>query len=386
MKIVYCVDQLYHTGGIEKMVVQKANWLSRRDDFEVFIIASSALQNPFFPLSSKVQFINLDIPYYSDIRLPRFFRLIWAFLLRDRHRKKLRITLNNISPDVVIVTDRASMLFVSIMSLSSRPLRVFEMHLSRDYYVKTYHSCTKKALARLGRVRENISFHGYDRIVVLSEEESQKYDTDNPKIRIIPNFVYDNLPKASSLDSKVVITGGRLVKEKGFSSMVSAFRRVSAVFPDWQLHIYGEGPEKETLFSLIAELGLEGKVCLKGLVNDFPSMMRGASVFCITSISEAFSLVTLEAISAGLPVVAFDIEGGLRDMVKDGINGFLVPYNNEFLLAEKLIFLLGDSECRLLMGQQSRRIAEQFTADKIMPQWIELFYERATDQCRSIDI
>lgn len=278
------------------------------------------------------------------------------------------------------------MLFVSIMSLSSRPLRVLEMHLSRDYYVKTYHSCTKKALARLGRVRENISFHGYDRIVVLSEEESQKYDTDNPKIRIIPNFVYDNLPKASSLDSKVVITGGRLVKEKGFSSMVSAFRRVSAVFPDWQLHIYGEGPEKETLFSLIAELGLEGKVCLKGLVNDFPSMMRGASVFCITSISEAFSLVTLEAISAGLPVVAFDIEGGLRDMVKDGINGFLVPYNNEFLLAEKLNFLLGDSECRLLMGQQSRRIAEQFTADKIMPQWIELFYERATDQCRSIDI
>ena len=170
-----------------------------------------------------------------------------------------------------------------------------------------------------------------------------------------------------------MIAVGRLSAPKNFSSLIRAFRSVADYYPDWILEIYGEGNERIILQKQITSLHLENNVYLCGKTLDVQSNMCSSSIFVLSSIFEGLPLVMLEAMSCGLPVVSYDCPCGPKDIITDGTDGFLVPTDDEQMLAEKICYLIENPNIRTQMGAAALKKSENYHIDKIIPMWMGLF-------------
>jgi glycosyltransferase involved in cell wall biosynthesis len=163
----------------------------------------------------------------------------------------------------------------------------------------------------------------------------------------------------------VVISVGRLKYPKDPRTLLEAAARVPG---QWTLQLVGEGPDRPELEALATE-----RSQLLGERTDVPDLLARASVFALSSRSEGLPISVLEAMAAGLPVVASDV-GGLRELVEDGVNGILVPPGNAVALAAALTRLVADAELRRTMGEASRLRAEKlFDLPRFRQAHLELY-------------
>lgn len=162
-----------------------------------------------------------------------------------------------------------------------------------------------------------------------------------------------------------IVSVGRIAPPKDFSTLVRAVSRVETGVVE--LTLLGDGPERRVLEAEIAELGLADAVTLAGDVPDVPSRLAQAHVFVLSSRSEGFPISVLEAMAAGLPVVAADV-GGLREVVEEGVTGYLFSAGDVEGLAERLATLAAEPGLRRRLGEAARRRAAAHFA---LPQWRE---------------
>lgn len=219
-----------------------------------------------------------------------------------------------------------------------------------------------------------------DGYAVLTAADAADYRAAMPEagtaIQVMPNAVSWPLrEQPPALDSKVVVAAGRLVPRKGFKRMVRAFAPLARTHPDWQLHIYGNGAQRADIAALIRQLGVESQVRLAGYSNDLPSVLGDASVYAMTSLSEGFPLVLVEAFASGVPVVAFDCPRGPGEIVRDGHNGVLVPEGPYRLFTEGLRTLMDDDELRSRLGAQALQDAASYTVETVAERWERFFEE-----------
>lgn len=225
-----------------------------------------------------------------------------------------------------------------------------------------------------------------DGYVVLTHADAADYRRDMPGIRttieVIRNSVsWPIAPCPPGLDEKVVVSAGRLAARKGLGRLVRAFGLIAAAAPDWQLHIYGRGERREQLVDLIHRLGLEPQVLVKGYTRDLPATMRNASVYAMASRQEGFPLVLIEAMSVGLPLIAFDCPRGPAEIIRHRQNGLLIDNGQVHSFADGLLELMTDVELRRRMGRQALRDAESYTLDRVAADWERLFVTLGADGC-----
>lgn len=214
----------------------------------------------------------------------------------------------------------------------------------------------------------------YDQIVILTNEDKELNWKNNSKVSVISNPVtFDTNIKTAPLTNKKIITAGRLVYQKNHKSLINAWKIVDQKHPDWQLEIWGDGALKNELSKQINTLGLNNKVLLMGYTNDIISRMLQASGCVLSSLYEGISLVLIEAMSCGLPVISYSCQCGPKDLIEHGKNGFLCKVNDETKLAEYICSIIEDDKLRIRMGQASKKKSEEFRIEKIATQWINLF-------------
>ena len=167
----------------------------------------------------------------------------------------------------------------------------------------------------------------------------------------------------------LILAIGRLVPQKGFDLFLEAFARIAPEFPQWRAAIAGEGPDREALERLSAELGVRGRVDFVGHVRDVESWMARASLVVQPSRFEGFPNAVLESMGMGAAVISADCPAGPAELIEDGINGRLVPVEDVEALAEAMAELMGDPALRLRLGREATRVRERFRQDSIMAQW-----------------
>lgn len=175
-------------------------------------------------------------------------------------------------------------------------------------------------------------------------------------------------------DDEVLLVGvGRLTVQKDFATLLRALAHLPPDVPAWRCVIAGEGERRADLEVLVSALGLAGRVRLAGLVPDVAGLLRGADAFCLPSRYEGLPLVLLEAMAAGLPVVAFAIPG-VAEIVTDGVHARLAAAGDEGALARVLADLLADESLRASLGAAGRQlVSDHYGFDRMVGQ-LEALY------------
>ena len=374
MKIVYCTDSICYPGGIQRITVAKANALAEIKGNEVWIVVTDNKLKPVLPLNPKVHLVDLNVNYFMDDWKSRWHVLKSIFIKRIVHKKKLRNLLRNIRPDVVISTGTSEKNFLPHLRGHSPVVFVREIHSIKNYRRSVAKGLIDKVLAWLGECADyGYNIKRYDKIVLLTSEDRNRNWNNDVKTEVIPNPLTIKHDILSSLENKTVIAVGRLVSEKNFSSLISAWKDVYSVYPDWHLEIWGEGQLKHELKCLIVKLQLAESVYLKGYTDDIMKNYAKASIFVCSSNFEGFGLALVEAMSCGLPVVSYDCPCGPRDIITEGKDGFLVPMGDEKALAERICYLIEHDDERRKMGKAALEKSKQYAMDIIIDKWMNLF-------------
>jgi glycosyltransferase involved in cell wall biosynthesis len=176
-------------------------------------------------------------------------------------------------------------------------------------------------------------------------------------------------------DGKTVIAMGRLSREKGFDLLLEAFSRIADRHSDWQLKIVGDGPLRSALEAQATRLNLGRRAQFTGTVTDPYLVLRSADLFVFSSRFEGFGNALCEAMACGLPVISFDCPSGPREIIRNGVDGLLVPPENVVELAAAMDGLMSDSQERTRLASRAPEIAERFGLKRVLVLWIELFEE-----------
>lgn len=365
MKIVFLIDQIYKHGGAEKVLLEKSSYFAKKFGYKVTIITTEQKgKKPRYKLSDKVSIIDLKINYLRKYSYFNFKNLIKVF----KHFRELRKTIKQINPDYVILLSDAFDYYLLPFITKSKILKEFH---SSQYY----NSIKRKENSFIKNIKFQIRDFinsKYNYLVLLTSDEKKLFNGNNTIV--IPNGIRNVFSGTALLENKTVISAGRIAPVKNFEALIQTWDHVVKKYPDWQLKIFGEG-EKEYVLSLkhlIEKLGLQNSICLCGATNDLRDKMLDASIYVMSSITECFPLVLLEAQACGLPIVSFDCPYGPRNIVSNKKDGLLVEDQNNYELAKALIQLISSKELRTKMGKLAKTNVQNFNKERIMNQWFAL--------------
>lgn len=180
-------------------------------------------------------------------------------------------------------------------------------------------------------------------------------------------------PLAKPDANKIILNIGRLYFQKDQETLIKAFAQISQNHPDWQLHIYGDGPLEEELRKLIKQLNASKQIKLMGPTNDITSCYKNAALFAMPSLFEGFGNVTLEAMAHGLPVIGYNNIEANNYLIDDQKTGLLIEANNRIeTMAQALKSLMNAPETRKRMGLSAYEKAQKFDKNQVMEQWKKL--------------
>ena len=370
MKIIYCIACTCHSGGMERVLANKANYLTGHGYEVVIVTTDQQGLPPFFPLAEQIRCIDLGINYEENNGKPFANKLLHYPLKQYRHQKRLAAILKREKPDITVSMFCNDAGFITRINDGSK--KVLEIHFSKFKRLQ-YNRKGLWRLADLWRSRQDEkTVRRFDKFVVLTEED-KGYWGNLPNITVIPNANTFATSQAAALENKKVIAIGRYTYQKGFERLIEAWNILSPGFPGWKLDIIGNGEERDKLQDLIHAYHLDGQVTLVSPTKSIDKVYLDASVLVMSSRYEGLPMVLLEAQAFGLPIVSFACKCGPKDIVANGETGFLVEENDIEGLARQLVKVMKDKNLRKQMGRKAKEASLRYAEDAVMAKWTALF-------------
>jgi len=352
MKLLYLIDTLYNSSGMERVVTTKANHLAREYGYDVTIVTSHQMgRTPFFPLDELVRHIDLHVNTHMPCAMPRYM-------------KKLQRLLDREKPDICISTCGKEVMLMDQLRMEG--IKMAEFHFSHDTYA------IKGQLRKLHRLEHAVG--KLDCFVALTQEDKAVWSRYCSRLEQIynPTSFPTNGPTAA-LEAKRCISAGRFERQKNYQDMIKVWELVHQRHPDWKLELFGDGKKKPLIRQMICRLGLQDSIIIHPATKRLKEEMLSSSAYLMTSLFEGFPMVLVETAALGLPTVSYRCPCGPGEFIQDGVNGFTTQPADIQGMADKICRLIEDEPLRKSMGERIRAKSQDFTEEKIMPQWDALF-------------
>jgi glycosyltransferase involved in cell wall biosynthesis len=336
MKLLYITNGITGVGGLERVLSVRASYLADPLGHEVHIASlDEAGREPFYTFSPAVTRHDIEKRhYFSGLR-----RLV----------KRLR-------PDIVSVCDDGLKGFFVPLWLGHRGPFIYERHSARQ-------------LTPRGAWLMNLGARLYDRFVVLTRENARQWPGTN--VRVIPNPLAFYPPSPSTLRARRIIAVGKVTHHKGYDRLLAAWRLIAAGHPDWRVDIFGSQDDGGEL----SRAAWGTTLTIHPPNADIEKQYLASSVCALPSRHEGFGMTLIEAMACGVPCVAMDCPCGPRDIIRDGVDGILVPDGDTVAFARALEVLIGDEVLRRKMGTAARRNVRRYDIATVAGEWEKLFNE-----------
>lgn len=379
MNLLYCIPHLYNSGGMERVLTQKVNWLAAHTDYTITIVTTeptpTGMSDIYFPLDKRVKVVALNVDFNADYHKCLFPKWLGHTRRMRLYRQKLTDYILREKIDLCI-----SLCGKEIAFLNQLPCRtIAESHFAKEQRTQLLmanHSGWFWAL--LGRVRTwqlVQAVKPLERLVVLTDADKAAWEKAGcTNVTVIPNpCMLDNcqLSTIHSQFPKTVLAVGRLHEQKGFDLLLQAWKPIEKTYSDWSLRIVGEGPKRAELEAQIESQGLK-RVVLAGATNNVLDEYEAASIFVLSSRYEGLPLALIEAMWSGLPCIAFDCLQGPAELLAED-RGWLVPNGDIAELTAQIAYALSHPEEALKRAQKAQIFAQTtYSEVAIMPQWVQL--------------
>ena len=348
------IDNITNKAGTERAVSSLCNGLLKfyPEFYKITIISifSNNEQNPFFELNPKINIQHLEKS--NDFQF--WNKVFWYKKLVNQIHEVNREN----SFDVIIGTTYVHNILLPLIFKKTKTKTIGCEHVVYNYPPKILQKVRKYFYPKLNAV-----------IVLNKTEQKNFYFLKNTYV--IANCLPFEADRRSTLSEKNLISVGRLTYEKGFDMLIDIYEFIYRVEPNWKLNIFGEGEDFGILETKIKEKGLENSIKLCGSVKNISECYLQSSIFVLTSRSESFGIVVIEAMNHGLPIVSYDCDGP-KNIIANNESGFLIPQFDKIEFSEKLLLLINNEEKRKEMGEMAIETSFKYKENKIIPIWNKL--------------
>jgi len=340
---------------MERVMSELANYFCRIPDIELHII-----------LYGKDPKVYYEIPYNLILHKPESeFNERMRFLSAIRRIFYLRRTIRSINPDSILSFGEYwnSFVLLSIIGLDY-PVYISDRCSPAKQFGNTHHFLRKLLYRRAAGV------------IAQTAKAQSLYSNQfiNNNIRVIGNPIRMISCKNKKIErEKIILTVGRLIRTKHHDILIRLFSEVSE--EGWRLVIVGDNALKEdtrsALEQLVDSLGMTDRIILAGNIKDVDTYYCRSQIFAFTSSSEGFPNVIGEAMSAGLPVIAFNCIAGPEELIRDGETGYLVDLFDNDTFRDRLRKLMNDHHLRSRMGAAGMKVIEDYASEKIGQRYLD---------------
>lgn len=368
MRLLYFLNSITNSGGMERIVIDKINYLVGLDGYEVALAFFGTMEDtPFFPMDERVKLYPMGEQKLGNSLMDKFI----SFLYLPRNVGRL---IDEVKPNIIVNANTILVSWLLPFIRKSIP-KIVELHfsyvgmkiISEEMYGRNW--LKKEFNYRLRKW----GYPKYDRCVLLTNDDLRDWHFKNAVV--IPNFT--NIKPSEYHQSekrKTVVNVGRLSPQKNQKTLVEAWNIVNEKYPDWELEIWGNGKLYDDLAKQITDLGLEEKVKLMGVSHHIEEVYCYASFFVLSSSYEGLPLVMIEALQSSLPCVCFAVNG-VRGTIKNGGNGYIIENMTAEALANGILKMIEHQDEIPAMAQRAKQSAKVFEKERIMARWTALFEE-----------
>lgn len=355
MNIVFVTNTLNQVGGIERVIERLSNYFIEVLNYNIHIISVYSPHNDnFFKLNKNISVTNLGIKYSENNSLKS------RFLKCKEINNRIKEVLNDKKFDVI-------MTFHSTISSAI----LFNKKNFKEKIVVTEHN-SYKYYSKLRHIINIINYRKADKLVVLTQSDKKFYSKFIKNVEQIPNSIPFSNDIFPNYNNKRIISVGRIEEVKGFDYLIDAFYLIYKKYSEWTLHIVGDGTQKQILEDEIKKYNLEEQIIIEPFTKEIKNKYLGSSIYALSSRFEGFSLVILEAMECGLPIVSFDIDAAM-EILKDGEDSLIAEKFNIKEFAEKLSVLMDDEEKRETYGKMGKKNVQRYNINQIGTKWNKLF-------------
>lgn len=372
-KKIYITSLHLKHGGIEMAITLLANALAKRG-YEVEILNTYHLGEPAYELDPRVNITYLTNVYPNRKEIKeafqkrKFFRFIkegfYAIKVLYLKKKTMKKKIESIREGTIIATRNEHAVLLSKYG-NSTVKKIAQLHHD--------HQFEKGILKDFRKNYTNIDIFVVLTELLKREIEEIMLNNNHTKVMVIPNFLSLTEKPAKEKREKQIVAVGRLHEVKGFLRLLEIWKDTN-VDQKIVLKIIGDGEQGEIIRKKIENLGIENRVILTGAMEHCEVLeeMKKSLIYVMTSYTEAFPYVLLEAMAAGLPVIAYDVRVGPRAIISNGEDGYLVQDGNQEEYIQKIKSLINNNELWEKMSESARKTAGKFSEDEVIKLWTNI--------------
>lgn len=347
-------------GGMERVMAELVAYFAKNSQYKVHLVLYGIKRDIFYEVPENITIYRPDFAFDNSKRL-------WSTL---RTNFFLRRTITTINPAAVISFGERWNSMVLLALLGTR--------------VPVFVSDRAQPDKSLGRVHDFLRRFLYPKatgVIAQTEKALQIYKKmyNQSNFKVIGNPIRP-IPDRDLRKENHILMVGRYIQSKQQDVLIDIFSRLQA--PDWKLVLVGYDHLKQSnqvaWEKLAEELGVADRVVFAGKQSDVEHYYLSSKIFAFSSASEGFPNVVGEAMSAQLPVVAFDCIAGPSDLIKDNFSGFLIPMNDREMFAKRLQQLIDNETLRAELGKNAQTFIQKFEMNYICRQFEQFLMSGAS--------